>query len=96
MLAIGVAAIALFATACGDDATDRAIQAPEIEATAEAADAPPNSGRIGEDVQVEGNSRSDAAQGKGAQTKRSSYEAGAAKRNPVEAQRCVYEDCGSD
>ena len=38
----------------------------------------------------------DAAQGKGAQTKRSSYEAGAAKRNPVEAQRCVYEDCGSD
>jgi hypothetical protein len=70
MLAIGAAAIALFATACGDDATDRAIQAPAIgAATAEAADAPPNSGMIGEDVQVEGNARSDAAQGKGAQTK---------------------------
>lgn len=69
MLAIGVAATAL-SVGCGDsnDTTDRAIQAPEgvaIEATV-----PPNSGRIGEPVPVEGNARSDAAQRTGANTRR--------------------------
>ena len=65
MLAIGVAIVAFGATACGDsnDASDRAIQAPEIEveATAEAA---PNNGTLEGGVQTEGTDRSDAAQGR--------------------------------
>jgi hypothetical protein len=69
MLAIGVVATAL-AVGCGDsnDASDRAIQAPEGVETE--ATVPPNSGRIGDQVPVEGNARSDAAQLTGANPRR--------------------------
>jgi len=84
MLAIGVAIVAFGATACGDsnDASDRAIQAPEIEveATAEAA---PNNGTLEGGVQTEGTDRSDAAQGRADVSKaaqREAFESAAQRR----------------
>ena len=84
LLAIGVATVVFVATACGDsnDASDRAIQAPdaEVAATAEAA---PNSGTLEGGVQTEGTDRSDAAKGRADVSKaaqREAFESAAQRR----------------